>query len=205
MLASAIQIEIVTIIIVLGEAGVSIFAGIQAHSTALIAFGADSVIELITAAFLLWRFIVQRRSTSDESIKSTEKIASWVAAFSLAALSIYIVVESGYNIWNGEKPESSQLGIVVSIFAVIIMPYLAMKKRKIAITLNSPAMKADAACSMACAYMAGAMLTGLIINAISGWGWIDSVVSLAFLYWLLPETKEAFEGAKKGELTCECD
>ncbi|MDP4220064.1 MAG: cation transporter [Bacteroidota bacterium] len=204
-LSSAIRIEIITIIVVIVEAGVSIYAGIQASSTALIAFGADSLIELITAVFLLWRFKVQWRNSSVESVKRAEKIAAWVAAIALAALCVYIVADSIYGLWHGEKPEPSQLGIIISIFSLFAMPYLAVKKRAIAKALNSPAMKADAACSMTCAYMAGALLAGLLINSFTGWGWIDSAVSLLFLIWLIPETKEAFEGAKMGELACECE
>lgn len=199
-LSSAITIEIVTIIIVVIEAGIAIFAGIRAHSTALVVFGADSFIELVIAAFVLWRFIVQRRNRSLDTIKNAERVASWVAAFGLAALCIYIVAASLYNILNGGKTDESSLGIIVSVFAVFVMPYLAIRKRALAKILNSASLKADAACDITCAYMAGALLIGLLINALTGWVWIDSAVSLAFLIWLLPETKETFDGARRGEL-----
>ena len=204
-LLSAIRIEVLTIIIVTLEGGFSIFAGMKAHSIALVAFGVDSLIELITAVFLLWRFDVQRRNKSSQSINSAEKIASWVSAIGLAALCTYIIAVSLFNLWHSEIQETSTLGMSISVFALLVMPYLALRKGTLAKDLNSAAMKADAACSITCAYMAGVLLIGLLINALTGWGWIDSAVSLAFLVWLIPETKEAFEGAKRGELACECE
>ncbi len=205
-ISSAICIEIVSLVIIITEGSISIIAGISAKSISLIAFGADSLIELITSAFLLWRFTVQYRDQSNEDIEKAEKIASWVAAIALTILCLYIILESGYGLIHQENEFSfSVLGITVSAFALLSMPILALRKRRIAIALNSPALKADAACSMTCAYMAGAVLIGFVIYHFFKISWIDSAVSIAFLYWLIPETKEAFEGARKGELSCECE
>ncbi len=84
------------------------------------------------------------------------------------------------------------------------MPILARRKRAIAARIDSAALRSDAACSITCAYMAGALLVGLILTAAFGWWWVDSLAALALLYWLIPETREALEGAHAGRGGCGC-
>jgi divalent metal cation (Fe/Co/Zn/Cd) transporter len=75
----------------------------------------------------------------------------------------------------------------------------------IAAQLGSGALRADAACSITCAYMAGTLLVGLALNALLGWWWADSIAALALLCWLVPEAREALEGARSGRGACACD
>ncbi|MDP4199764.1 MAG: cation transporter [Bacteroidota bacterium] len=203
-LASAIRIEQITIGWMVVEAVASIASGIAVCSTALVAFGADSFIELISAAILLWRLILERRHGSEEQVNHAERIAAWVSAYALLALCVYIIVESIYGLVNARAMETSAIGIAVSIAAVVGMPLLSVKKKTLAKELNSSALRADAACSLTCGYMAGALLAGLAANAVTGWWWVDSVVSLAFLFWLIPEAIEALTAAKRGHIGCGC-
>jgi divalent metal cation (Fe/Co/Zn/Cd) transporter len=203
--AAAIRIEILTIVWMIVEGAVSVYAGVIARSVSLVAFGADSFIELIAGSFLLWRLERQRSGQSMAQIDRAERTAAWVTAFALASLCVYIIAEAIYSLLNPISQETSALGIAISVVALFIMLPLASKKRALATALKSSALKADAACSITCAYMAGALLVGLSINAVTGWWWIDAVISLLFLIWLVPETIEAFEGARHGELECHCD
>jgi divalent metal cation (Fe/Co/Zn/Cd) transporter len=187
------------------EAGLSIGAGVQASSTALVAFGADSVIELLSALTLLWRLDVERRRSHSETVQNAENRAAWITGYALVALCLYIVIEAVLGLFQHQSADRSLLGIGVSAAAVLMMPVLGIRKRSLARQINSAALRADAACSLTCGYMAAALLIGLAVNAITGWWWVDSVVSLSLLYWLIPEAKEAFEAARSGEAKCCCD
>jgi len=85
------------------------------------------------------------------------------------------------------------------------MPLLAWRKRRIATKLGSAALRGDAACSITCAYVAATLLAGLLLNAVFGWWWADSLAALALLWWLVPEAREALEGARAGHGACACD
>jgi divalent metal cation (Fe/Co/Zn/Cd) transporter len=84
------------------------------------------------------------------------------------------------------------------------MPVLARRKRAIATRIDSAALRGDAACSITCAYMAGALLTGLVLTMAAGWWWADSVAALALLYWLGREAREVLAGALAGHGACSC-
>jgi divalent metal cation (Fe/Co/Zn/Cd) transporter len=122
----------------------------------------------------------------------------------LVLLCLYVVVSAGAALLTRTEPDRSFAGIAVALVAVIGMPILARRKRRIAGQLNSAALRGDAACSITCAYMAGALLIGLLMNAALGWWWADSVAALTLLYWLGREAREALEGARAGRGGCGC-
>jgi divalent metal cation (Fe/Co/Zn/Cd) transporter len=92
----------------------------------------------------------------------------------------------------------------LAIAAVIVMPLLVRSKRRIASEIGSAALRADAACSLTCAYMAATLLVGLALTTILGWWWADSVAALALLYWIVPEAREALQAARSGNGGCAC-
>lgn len=204
LLKQALFIETITIAWMVVEGAVSLTAGIRASSVSLIAFGIDSLIELISAGFLLWRLQVEFQSKSGEADRA-ERIAGWGTAGALTALCLYIVAEAIMGFMHQTPSEASPIGIVIAVAAVLLMPWLAARKRKLAVELPSSALRADAACSITCAYLAAALLVGLVITAATGWWWIDTVITLLFLYWLIPETLEAIEGARSGRISCQCE
>ncbi|HZU12642.1 MAG TPA: cation transporter [Chloroflexota bacterium] len=193
-----VHIEVVTVIWMVIEAAVSLGAGIVAGSILLTAFGLDSVIELISGSVLLWRLSIEAGSGDTERAERVEHVATWVVVVTLALLCVYVLVSSIYGLATHAKPESSPVGIAVSIAAVIVMPYLAFRKRTIAGRIDSEALEGDAAESITCAYMAGTVLVGLALNALFGWWWAEDIAALVFLFWLGRETWEAFEEARKG-------
>ena len=198
---AGIRIEIITIVWMVIEMAVSIGAGVAAGSVLLIAFGLDSLIELIGGGILLWRLRVEAQSGDDERVEQAEHRAAWVIAFCLAALCVYTLVSAAYGLLSHSRPETSLAGIAVSAAAVLVMPYLAVTKRRVATRIDSDALAGDAVNSITCAYMAGTVLLGLAANAVFGWWWAESVAALLFLVWLVRETIEAFEEAREASKT----
>ena len=198
-LRSGIRLEIVTNVWMTLEALVAMGAGVMAGSILLIAFGADSVIELISGIVLLWRLATEATTGDTERIEKVERRATRISFVLLVLLCLYVAITTLIGVvWRAE-PEGSPVGIIVSIGALIFMPLLARSKRGINQRLGSAALRADIVESITCAYMAGTVLVGLALNAALGWWWAEYVAAVVLLYWLVGETREAFEAAREDE------
>lgn len=174
------------------EVVIALIAAIRAQSVALAAFGADSAIELFSAAVVLYRF--------RESRGISETLATKITGWLLGALAVYIVTDSLYTLFAaGSKPSPSYLGIFLLVAAAIVMPWLARRKRQLAFAVNSSSLRADAAQSSICGYMAWIALGGLLLNAFAQLGWADPVAALCLLPIIIKEAKESFR-----ELSCNC-
>lgn len=194
-----VWVEIFTVLWMLLEASLSIVAGLLAHSALLVAFGLDSVIELISGAILLWRLQVEAWGGDAKHVEQAERRAARVVFVSLALLCLYVFGTSFYSLVIGSQPESSPLGIAVAFAAVLVMPALAWGKRRLAARLGSGALRGDAASSLTCGYMAATVLIGLVANALFHWWWAEDVAALGFLIWLVLETREALKEARGNE------
>ncbi|GAC1646005.1 MAG: cation transporter [Ktedonobacteraceae bacterium] len=198
-----VWIEVVSLLWMVIEASVAISIGFATHSISLQGFGIDSVIELIAGSVLLWRLALEQRGGSLEAVEQAERFASWVVALSLFALALYIVGDSIFSFVTKSRAESSAWGIGLAIAAAIIMPGLWQGKLRVARRIGSAALKADAVCSITCAYMSFALLVGLLLNALFGWWWADPLAALALVYFIIQEGREALHEARTGE-TCGC-
>ena len=198
------RIEVVTVAWMAVEAVVAIGVGVLARSILLTAFGLDSVRELVTGGVLLWRLATATHGGSLERVERAEVRVVWVTGVGLTLLCIYMVATSALSLLAGNHAESSLVGIGLAVAAVFGMPLLARRKRALAARIGSAALRGDAACSITCAYMAGTLLVGLALNVAFGWWWADSLAALALLYWLVPEAREALDGARMGHAACEC-
>ena len=188
------QIQVITIAWMSIEAFASLYAAWQARSPALLAFGGDSAVELLSAIVVLWRFrsgLVQPRA---------ERTASRIAGILLLALVVYVSVVSALSLLGHNQPTTSYLGITILIAAAVLMPWLATEKRKLSAATGSSALRADAVQSGLCAYLSLIALTGLVVNAIWHFGWADPIAALAVVPLLLWEGKEAISGR-----ACGCD
>jgi divalent metal cation (Fe/Co/Zn/Cd) transporter len=194
-LLMGVRIEVITIIWMVVEMGVSIGAGIAARSVLLTAFGVDSLIELVSGSILLWRLSVESRDGDSKRVEQVENQATWVVAISLGLLCVYVFILSVGGLLTHAKPESSVIGMGIAAAALIIMPYLAVTKRRISKLLQSSALAGDAANSITCATMAGTVLVGLALNSLFGLWWVEYVAALFFLVWLIKETQEVFKEA----------
>lgn len=201
---AGVRVEVVTVAWMLVEAAIALTAGILVRSVLLTAFGIDSILELVSGGALLWRLVTESRGGSAERVERAENRAAWIAGIGLALLCVYIVATAGLSLWSRTRPEGSAVGIGLAVAAVILMPMLVVKKRQIAATIDSAALRADAACSLTCAYMAATLLVGLVLNTVFGWWWADPVAAFALLYWIVPEAREALENARADRGACCC-
>jgi divalent metal cation (Fe/Co/Zn/Cd) transporter len=192
-----IRVEIITIAWMVIEMIVSIVAGVTARSILLTAFGIDSLIELVSGGILLWRLQIEGLGGDLKRVERAEHRATWIVAITLSLLCAYVLISSIYKLLTRSIPASSLIGIGVAAAAVLVMPYLAITKRRISRRINSKALAGDAANSITCATMAGTVLVGLLLNTFLGWWWAESIAAFIFLIWLLRETLEVFEEARK--------
>ncbi|MGZ3583092.1 MAG: cation transporter [Ktedonobacterales bacterium] len=207
---TGITIEIVTIGWMIVEAAVALGAGFASHSVSLQSFGIDSLIELFTGGVLLWRLTIEQRMLvagvdveATGQIEGIERRASRFAGWALYALAVYIVLDIAYGLLTRQRPESTAWGIGLALAATIIMPVLCYAKRRVAARISSAALRADAACSIVCAYMSVTLLIGLGLTRLLGWWWADSFAALALLYFIVREGREALEKAS-GHDSCGC-
>ena len=186
-----IGLQIATIAWMIVEAGVSLAAARRAHSPALFAFGGDSVIELLSAGVVLWRFRSERN----------EARAARIAGGLLLALAAAVALASTLHFLGYGEARRSLAGIGILVAAAFIMPWLARRKRRLSAITASAALKADAAESALCGYMAWIALAGLGANAIWGKSWADPVAALALIPLIVKEGREAIRSSK---LCCGC-
>jgi len=198
-----IWIEVVTIAWMTTEASVAISVGFATASVSLQGFGIESIIELIAGTILLWRLLVEQRGGAVEAVERAERRAAWITAVSLFALAVYIVGDSALALLTGSRPQASWWGIGLAVAAAIVMPLLWQGKLHVAKRIGSAALKADAACSVTCAYMSFTLLAGLLLNRLFGWWWADPLAALALVYFIVREGREAWQEARTGE-RCEC-
>jgi len=193
LIREAFRLEWLTIAWMTVEAAVAIASGIAAGSLVLIAFGLDSVIELASAGVLMWRLIVELRHGQKFS-ETAERIASRIAGSLLILLAAYVVVAAIWRLWTGTREEFSWPGFVLALVAIPAMRYLARRKLAIAEKIGSRALRADAMEAIACGWLSFVVVVTLTLQWFVGAWWIDSVGSLAIVYFLVKEGREAMAG-----------
>ena len=191
-----VRLEVVTVVWMALEAALAIGAGVVARSVLLTAFGFDSVIELISGGVLLWRLSSEARGAGSERMESVERRAIRISAVLLVLLCAYLVFVGLAGLVARVRPEGSVLGVAVAATAVVFMPLLAWRKRRANLVIGSPALRADIAETITCAYLAAATLAGAGLNLIAGWWWAEYVAALVLLVFIAMETREAIESAR---------
>ena len=198
-LRQGVRLELATIGWMVVEAVVAIAAGVAARSLLLTAFGIDSVIELASGGVLLWRLVVDTRGADVAMVERAERRSTAAVGVLLGLLCLYILAFSVAGLGLRLRPDASLPGLGITLVALVIMPLLVVGKRSVASRLDSAALRGDAACSITCAYMAAAAVVGLLLHVALGWWWAEYAASLAFLYWLIPEAREALQAAARGK------
>jgi divalent metal cation (Fe/Co/Zn/Cd) transporter len=186
------RIQAVTVGWMILEAGVSLWAAWQARSPALLAFGGDSAIELLSAMVVLWRF---RSNLADED---AERKAARIAGILLLALALFVVASSSVTLLGYSEPKLSYVGIAILVAAAVLMPSLAREKRRLSSVTRSPALRADAAESMLCAYLSWIALIGLAGHAWFGVAWADPIAALVITPLIVWEARESMRGKACG-------
>lgn len=169
------------------EAVVAITAGSLASSAALIGFGLDSTIEVLSAAAVAWQFT--RRDP-----ERWEKPTLRVIAVAFFALAIYVTVTSVTALVTAERPEHSTIGIILTAVSVAVMPFLSFAERRAGRELGSATAVADSHQTLICTYLSAAVLIGLVVNSLFGWWWADAVAGLVIAAFAVREGIEAWRG-----------
>lgn len=190
-----VRLQVFTILWMLMEAGVSLVAAWKAHSPALLGFGGDSAIEVLSA------LVVFRRFRTPGNFALTEQRAARIAGGLLLALAAYVAVVSILFLFGYRQPHPSRMGIVLLFLAAFVMPWLARQKRKLAAVTASAALRADAAESALCGYLAWIALAGLLVNALWAKSWADPLAALLLIPLIV---REAWEALHSSKFSCQC-
>jgi divalent metal cation (Fe/Co/Zn/Cd) transporter len=171
------------------EGAVALAAGIAASSIALVGFGLDSVIEGAASVVIVWRFTGSRTFSH-----AAETRAQKLVAIQFVILAPYVGVESIRALIGGEHAQTSWVGIGLAVGSIIFMPMLGIAKTRLADQLGSAVTKGEGRQNMLCAYLAGALLVGLLGNALVGAWWLDPIVGLLIAGVAVNEGREAWHG-----------
>jgi divalent metal cation (Fe/Co/Zn/Cd) transporter len=169
------------------EAVIALSAGTIASSAALIGFGLDSVVEVLSAAAVAWQFAAPDPETR-------ERAALRVIAISFFALAAYVTVEAGLSFAGVRDPEPSPVGIVLAAVSLAVMPVLSLLERRTGTELGSASAVADSKQTLLCTYLSAALLGGLLLNSVLGWAWADAVAALVIAGFAVREGVEAWRG-----------
>jgi divalent metal cation (Fe/Co/Zn/Cd) transporter len=200
--AANLKLALVLTYITLGwmtiEGAAALLLGWASKSLLLEAFGIDSLIELFSGGVLLWRLRAEASgAATSEHVEAIEHRAAKRVGYSLYALVVYVLLNSGYGIFIAKRvtdTHESVWGILIGIVAKVGMPILAAYKLKVAARLNSRALRADAVESIVCGYLSIVLIVGLVATRILGWWWLDSVAALALIPFIVKEARAAIRG-----------
>jgi divalent metal cation (Fe/Co/Zn/Cd) transporter len=195
MIEQAFRLEYMTLAWMMVEAAVAIGSGITAGSLTLTAFGIDSLIELASAAVLVWRLTIELRH-GQAFAENAERMASRVGGALLFALAAYVVASAGWKLWTQQGAEFSVPGLIISVLAIPIMYFLSRRKLHVAGALGSHALRADAVESITCGWLAFVVVGALVAQFLIGAWWVDPLASLGVVWFVIREGREAWEGEK---------
>lgn len=171
------------------EGAVAITAAVLAGSVALLGFGLDSAIEGLASVIIIWRF-TGTRTLSD----AAEARAHRAVAVTFFLLAPYIAYDAITALLAREHAQISWLGVGLAIASLIIMPLLGVAKRRLGSALGSAATSGEGTQNLLCAYLAAAVLVGLLANTLFGWWWLDPIVGLGIAGLAIHEGTEAWRG-----------
>lgn len=171
------------------EGVVAVSAAVLAGSVALLGFGLDSAIEGLASVIVVWRFTGARTLSQTAEARAQKAVA--ITFFLLAP---YIAYDAIATLAAGHRAETSWLGIALAVASLIVMPLLGMAKKRLGARLDSGATSGEGAQNLLCAYLAAAVLVGLLANTLWGWWWLDPVVALGIAGLAVWEGIESWRG-----------
>ncbi|MBC7519138.1 MAG: cation transporter [Microbacteriaceae bacterium] len=176
-----------TIVYNLIEAAVAISAGTVASSAALVGFGLDSVVEVLSAAAVAWQFAAP-------DPEKRERAALRIIAVSFFALAASVIVGAFVSLTGLREPQHSPVGIGLAALSLVVMPAISLIERRAGRALGSTSAVADSKQTLICSYLSAAVLAGLLLNSVLGWAWADSVAALVIAVFAIREGIEAYKG-----------
>jgi divalent metal cation (Fe/Co/Zn/Cd) transporter len=175
------------------EGVIAIAAGLAAGSIALIGFGLDSAIEVLSGLTLLWRL---NADVDEKRREIVEQRALKIVGVSFLLLAVYVLFDAGKSLVLAEPPEESMVGIVLAAVSLIVMPLIVRAKRRVASQIGSRALDGDATQTALCTLLSAILLGGLLLNAIAGWWWADPIAALVMVPIIGREGFEALRGER---------
>jgi divalent metal cation (Fe/Co/Zn/Cd) transporter len=169
------------------EAVIALTAGTIASSAALVGFGLDSIVEVLSAAAIAWQFAAP-------DPEKRERVALRVIAVSFFALAAYVSVDAVLALVGVQEAEHSPVGIGLAAVSLAIMPFLSWFERRTGRELGSASAVADSKQTLICSYLSAALLVGLLLNYWFGWAWADSIAALVIAGFAVREGLEAWRG-----------
>jgi len=190
------HLEYFTIVYNSLEGLIALIAGLAAGSVALVGFGFDSLIEVISGVALLWRLLADVNEGRRERV---EAISLRIVGVCFMVLAGYVAFDSLKSLLQHAAPQESVPGIILAAASLVVMPLLVRAKRKVARGIKSSALMADSKQTELCTYLSAILLGGLVLNALVGWWWADPVAALIMVPIIV---KEGVEGLR-GETCCD--
>ena len=204
LLKWALLLSIFTILYNLAEGIISVFFGAKDETLALLGFGIDSFVEVISGIGIL-HMVLRMKYSKVVTQDKFEKTALRITGYSFYLLTIGLIAASVINIIEGTKPHTTFAGIIISLISILTMYWLMKSKLNLGRRLNSDAIIADADCTKTCFYLSFILLAASLLYELFGIGFIDILGSLGIAYYAFKEGKESLEKVKTGSLACCCD
>lgn len=203
----AVILGIITIVYNLAEGVVSIFFGIDDETLALLGFGVDSFVEVLSGIGILHMLYRMKKAGLNDvtSRDGFERQALCITGTAFYILVAGLLVGSVLNVVNKVKPETTMVGIIISSLSIVTMYFLMTYKMRIGKKLNSDAIIADANCTKTCFYLSFVLLASSGLYELFGIAWFDIAGSLGIAWFAFSEGREAFEKARSEKLSCSCD
>lgn len=169
------------------EAVVALTAGRAASSSALIGFGLDSVVEVLSAVAVAWQF-------AGRDPEARERTAVRLIAFSFFGLAAFVTVDAARTLFGSAEPEHSTVGIALAAVSLLVMPGLSWFERRAGRELGSASAVADSKQTLICSYLSAVLLAGLLLNSTLGWWWADPLAAVVIAAFAVREGVEAWNG-----------
>jgi len=186
----AVSLLLLTALYNIGEGLLAISAGLEADSLVLLAFGADSYLEVLAAGAVLWRLSYR----DEERGEQAEQRALRLIGATFLILAGAVVFQAADSLAERESAEESRLGLILLATSLVAMPLLSAAKLWTAARAKLPALAAEAKETIACSYLSLTAFAGLIATSVLGWWWLDAVAALLLVPWLVREGLEGLRG-----------
>lgn len=169
------------------EGVIALIVGGIASSSALIGFGLDSFVEVLSAAAVAWQFAAP-------DPQKRERAALRVIAIAFFALAAYVSADAVLSLTGVREPDHSPVGIMLAAVSLLVMPIVSLIERRAGRELGSASAVADSKQTLICSYLSAAVLVGLLANLLFGWTWADPIAALVIAGFAVREGSEAWRG-----------
>lgn len=203
LLTTALSLAIITIIYNIAEGLFSVYFGASDDTLALLGFGVDSFVEVISGIGVL-HMVIRMKQTDSVSYDKFERQSLKITGTAFYLLTLGLTVGAVINIVRGIKPETTVAGIIISSVSILTMYFLMKAKLHVGQKLNSDAIIADANCTKTCFYLSFILLGSSLLYQLFGIGWFDVIGSLGIAWFSFTEGREAFEKSKAEKMGCSC-